>query len=54
MSFLLEVLLYTIISRLIGKLFFKQKYDTSDEIAIFIVTFVVMTLWLLFIDWILK
>jgi hypothetical protein len=53
MMFLLEVLLYTIISRLMGKLFFKQKYLADEEMLVFIVTFVIMTIWLLFLEWIL-
>ena len=53
MTFLLEVLFYTVISRLIGKLLFKQKFNTTDEIGVFITTFVVMTIWLLFLEWIL-
>ena len=53
MMFLLEVLLYTIISRLIGKLLFKQKYPADEEMLVFIVTFVIMTIWLLFLEQIL-
>lgn len=53
MMFVLEVLFYTVISRLIGKLFFKQNFKDEQELRMFAVTYVLMTLWLLFLDWIL-
>ena len=52
MMFVLEVLFYTIISRLIGKLLFKQKFPADEEVGVFIVTFVIMTIWLLVVRWV--
>ena len=52
MMFVLEALFYTIISRLIGKLFFKQKFPIDEEVGVFIVTFVLMSVWLLILRWV--
>ena len=40
MIFVLKSLFYTCISRLIGKLILRQKYETEVEIGVFIFTYI--------------
>jgi len=52
MTFLLRAIIWTCLTRLFGRYALKQKYTTEDELGVFIVTFVIMSSWLLLLDWI--